>query len=144
MPYKHRQVGYVIIFTTLGLGILIKISGESNLAYMVWILGLLFSSLKVIVNGEYVHLRFGPGWIQKRILLNEIDRCQITQRKCCSWGIHGWPGKGWLYNVSGFRSVELIMKNGMKYYIGTDQPAELEKAINEGMHRSLHRSIKIE
>jgi len=35
----------------------------------------------------------------------------------------------WIYNVSGFGAVELIMKNGRVYRIGTNVPRELEDAI---------------
>jgi hypothetical protein len=44
------------------------------------------------------------------------------------WGIHLIPG-GWLYNVSGWEAVELQMKNGNKYRIGTDDPQGLMDAI---------------
>ena len=39
-----------------------------------------------------------------------------------------WP-KVWIYNVSGFDAVEIIMRNGRIYRIGTDVPGELETAI---------------
>jgi len=35
----------------------------------------------------------------------------------------------WIFNVSGFDAVELIMKNGKIYRIGTDEPIKLESAI---------------
>ena len=37
----------------------------------------------------------------------------------------------WIYNVSGFDAVEIIMKNGKIYRIGTDVPEELEAAIRQ-------------
>ncbi len=48
------------------------------------------------------------------------------------WGIR-WTPNGWLYNVSGFYAVEIKMKTGKKYRIGTDAPNELEKAIKESI-----------
>ncbi|MEK7656054.1 MAG: hypothetical protein AAB386_05245 [Patescibacteria group bacterium] len=42
----------------------------------------------------------------------------------------------WIYNVSGFDAVEIILKNGKIYRIGTDVPKELEVAINKEKSRS--------
>jgi len=39
----------------------------------------------------------------------------------------------WIFNVSGFDAVELVMKNGKIYRIGTDMPKELEVAIKKGI-----------
>jgi hypothetical protein len=35
----------------------------------------------------------------------------------------------WIYSVSGFDAVEIKMKNGKRYRIGTDEPKNLEQAI---------------
>jgi len=35
----------------------------------------------------------------------------------------------WIYNISGFDAVEIKMKNGKTYRIGTDEPQKLEQAI---------------
>ncbi len=43
------------------------------------------------------------------------------------WGIRGWLWpKMWIYNVSGFDAVEIKLKNGKMYRIGTDEPKKLE------------------
>jgi hypothetical protein len=39
------------------------------------------------------------------------------------------PGQGWLWNVSGIDAVELTMKNGDRFRIGTDEPEKLVTAI---------------
>jgi len=35
----------------------------------------------------------------------------------------------WIYNVSGFDAVEIKLKNGKTYRIGTDESQKLEQAI---------------
>lgn len=50
-----------------------------------------------------------------------MDRvCQIYNRM---------TPHGWFYNVSGLSAVEIKLKTGIKYRIGTDVPQELEEAI---------------
>jgi hypothetical protein len=39
----------------------------------------------------------------------------------------------WIYNVSGFDAVEIVMKNGEVYRIGTNAPKELEAALKENL-----------
>ncbi|HOX60708.1 MAG TPA: hypothetical protein PLV72_01725 [Candidatus Magasanikbacteria bacterium] len=36
-----------------------------------------------------------------------------------------------IYNVSGFEAVEIILKDGKIYRIGTDVPGDLENAIRQ-------------
>ena len=42
------------------------------------------------------------------------------------WGIHRTPGRGWIWNIHGFRCVELDLHDGSRLRIGTDEP-ELEQ-----------------
>lgn len=46
------------------------------------------------------------------------------------WGIRLTP-HGWLYNVSGLDAVELHLTGGRKVRLGTAEPAQLSRAINE-------------
>ena len=144
MPYKHTQIGYVIILAMLVTVLIAIVLKVMVLLFIAGVVGILFSTLTVSVDGECVRLWFGPGFISMRFALGDIETCQVAKFRCCAWGIHGWPGKGWLLNVSGFHSVELKMRKGEKCYIGTDQPEALEKAIREAMHAALHRFLKVE
>jgi hypothetical protein len=90
----------------------------------------LFWSLTVDVSNELVTLAFGVGLIRYKLPMSNVVSARIRRIKWYSgFGIHGWPGKGWLLNVSGLDTVELTMKNGMRYLIGTDEPQQLYDAI---------------
>jgi hypothetical protein len=39
--------------------------------------------------------------------------------------------RGWLYRVSGSYAVEIKMKSGKRYLIGSDEPQKLADFINE-------------
>ena len=93
----------------------------------------LFSSLTVQVTDFYVKLWFGPGIIHKTFLIEDIDSTEIAKTPWyCGWGIHCIKG-GFIFNVSGFYSVQLNMKNGRRYRIGTDEPEKLKEAIDRIM-----------
>src|SRR5207247_350528 len=90
---------------------------------------LLFGWLTVDVEGQELRARFGVGLVGKRIPLSEVRAFkQVTNPWYWGWGIRLYPG-GWLYNVSGMRAVELVLADGRRYRIGTDEPAALEQAI---------------
>jgi len=54
---------------------------------------------------------------------------------------YGWGIRAWLwprmviFNVSGFDAVEIAMKNGKIYRIGTDEPEQLEEVILQSINK---------
>lgn len=148
MNYKHTQIGYLMLVITLAMLILftwihIMAAAEppssdsgSNFAVtaiMVLILFILasFWSLQVIIDGKYLRIKFGYGIYQKKFLLHDIISAKTVKNHWYyGWGIKGWLWPTmWIYNVSGFDAVEIKLKNGKTYRIGTDEPKKLAEAI---------------
>jgi hypothetical protein len=95
---------------------------------MVLCLGV-FSRLTVEVDDQALDLKFGMGVIRKRFLLKDVEASRAVKNPWYySWGIHVIPG-GWIFNVSGLEAVELQMKNGRRYRIGTDDVEGLANAV---------------
>ena len=92
--------------------------------------GLLFYSMTVRVGDGWLRWSFGPGIIRKKVPLSEIASVEPVQNSwVCGWGIHYTPG-GWLYNVSGFRAVQFVLKNGKRFRLGTAEPLQLIAAVH--------------
>ena len=141
--YKHTQIGWVML-VLLGAGILL--TGYFGILYSNWIalsvFGvlvvciILFPSLTVTGDDDLIKVRFGPGLIRKNFRFEEIESAKpVKNRWWYGWGIRK-IGRGWLFNVSGLEAVELSMKNGRIYRIGTDEPQKLsefiQRKLNEG------------
>ena len=98
----------------------------------------LFHSLTVRVTSNDISIAFGAGWIRKEFMIDHIEHASIVRTR---W-YHGWGIKmirgGWLFNVSGFDAVQLNMRDGKIYQIGTDQPEQLLAAIDEAMQHAAH------
>jgi len=93
----------------------------------------LFAALTAVIEEDGLEIRFGPGVIRKRIPLKDIESCQVVKNPWYyGWGIRLTP-HGWLYNVSGSHAVEIKMKTGKKYRIGTDAPNDLEQVIRQSI-----------
>ena len=139
--YKHTQVGYLIIAVMAAVMVLIGIilaNADINwvaigVLVVIAIALVLFSSLTVVIWEEELEARFGPGPIRKRFKLNEIESCQVVKNHWYyGWGIRFTP-HGVLFNVSGFHAVEIKLRTGKKFRIGTDVPQELEEAIRQAI-----------
>ncbi|MFA6533991.1 MAG: hypothetical protein WCT37_02345 [Patescibacteria group bacterium] len=148
MNYKHTQIGYLILIVTLAVlafftWVYITASGEppsadsgtnfAVTAIMALILFILasFLSLQVIIDKKYLRIKFGYGIYQRKFSLNDIISAKTVRNHWYyGWGIRGWLWpKMWVYNVSGFDAVEIKLKNGRTYRLGTDEPKKLEQTI---------------
>lgn len=133
--YEHTQIAHVIIWSVLA-SILIANRGLIGhhapplvVSIMLLVCLALFYRLKVTIDGETLCASFGIGVIRKKVRLAEIVGCEpIRIRWWYGWGIHLTPC-GWLYNVSGFDSVVITLRDGRKFAFGTDDPHGLVDAI---------------
>ena len=90
----------------------------------------LFGSLTIEVDGEELCHYFGPGFWKKTYLLSDIESVeQVRNSWIFGWGIRLTP-HGWLYNVSGLDAVQVQLRSGRKFRIGTDDPQGVISAIS--------------
>jgi hypothetical protein len=137
--YRHRQLGALVLvvggLSVLLLAVLLYFVEAHPVGIAVLILLVLclslFPTLTVEVTETDILLKFGLGLIRKRFLLSAVRSAKaVRNRWYFGWGIRMLP-KGLLYNVSGLDAVELEMMDGSIHRIGTDQPAELLRAIRD-------------
>ena len=140
MTYRHTQVGIVIIGAVVGMAfftLLLLVPAVGSLSFVaVAILAMTgavlatFSSLTVEIEKNTLTCRFGVGLIRKSIPLSDVGECSaVVNPWFVGWGIRWIPGSYWVWNVSGFQAVELTMKDGRRFRIGTDEPEALVHAI---------------
>lgn len=148
--YKHTQIGYLMIIVTLVVLALfawaqitvraepLSVDSGTNFlitAVMALILFFLASvtTLTTSIDEKHLQIKFGYGIFRKKFMFSEIASAkQVKNHWYYGWGIRFWfwP-RMCIYNVSGFGAVEIVMKNGKIYRIGTDAPNELETAIKQ-------------
>lgn len=138
-PYRHTQIGWTILLVLLVVYAVLQnfLPTPEYMGGILLLIALLFGCLSVRVSDAEIRWFFGPGLIHKRELIEDIESCtRVTNKWWWGWGIRFHPFGNWLYNVSGFDAVEISMKSGRKFRIGTDEPAYLEQAINEALKKS--------
>ena len=138
--YRHTQIGYLtlIVIIVAALGIAVSLLNEARpvtlgVAALLVIIAVLFSSLTVEVGGEELRFHFGPGFWRKRVALSEVAAATPTQSSWWEgWGIRFTP-RGMLYNVSGTNAVEIELRSGRRFRIGTDEPEALVQALQSAI-----------
>jgi hypothetical protein len=139
MEYRHTQFGTVIV-GIMGTAVIVVAfhflaSGsvhpaETVVATLLLVTMSLFPSLTVAIQGGALRCSFGVGLIRKEIKLSDIkDVYPVTNPWIVGWGIRWVPGQYWMWNVSGLQAVELTLKTGKRFRIGTDEPDALSRAI---------------
>jgi hypothetical protein len=139
--YHHTQYGIILpTILVVGLGVLATglASGGPNaplilVLAVLMVTAVLFASLTVSIADDLVKLAFGPGLVQKRVQLAEIASCAVVRNPWWyGWGIRLTP-QGWLYNVAGRGAVEIKLKSGRQFRIGTDEPDLLCQALQQAL-----------
>ncbi len=153
ITYKHTQIGYLMLVVTLAVLVLFtwvyitasteppSVDSGPNFAVsaiMILILFILasFATLTVSIDESYLRIKFGYGIFATKFALSQIASVQVVKNPWYyGWGVRVWfwPYM-WIYNVSGFDAVEITMRNGKNYCIGTDTPGELEVAIKQAIN----------
>ena len=147
-PIKYSQFGTLLVVLIAPLLVMFTIqslffhpsaSGLSltftSLALLMAVLILNFYKLDIIIDETHLTFKMGIGLIRKKYLLSTIVGCRaVTNMFILGWGIR-FLTNGMLYNVSGFKAIELSFNNKSSIVrIGTDQPdaviAELSKRIS--------------
>lgn len=141
MKYKHTQMGYVTGGAGLA-GTLIAcyafLAEHGTLGWLgsimtggLGLVTILFSTLTVEVDDQELRFYFGPGFWTTRIPLRDIEHVEVVRNKVYyGWGIR-YTFDGWLYNVSGLDAVELRVRGRGTLRIGTDEPNELKRALEQ-------------
>lgn len=138
MSYRHTQIGWAILVPT-GFFLLLllvpslrasgPLAGPVIAALLAVVVGSLFGSLTVSVDDTQVQCRFGPGPFRRRFPIGDIDRAEPVRNKWYyGWGMRYTPHGG-LWNVGGLDAVELTLRGGTRFRIGTDEPRALVEAI---------------
>jgi hypothetical protein len=145
--YRHSQTGHLLRLAVIAPTPLLLLLGPgTNQPRVLFILvptllllvivSFLFTSMTIEIDGEDLTWFFGPGVWRKRIPLVEIaSATPVTNPWWYGWGIHKTP-RGWLYNVSGLEAVEVVLKSGAMFRLGTDEAPELARILAPSHARS--------
>lgn len=148
MDYRHTQTTtmgvvisvplltvYVVVLSLASVDSAVLIA-TGLFALVIESVVVMFSRLTVFVEAGSVESSFGWGWPRRIIEVRDMVAIrQVRNKWYYGLGIRKVPG-GWMYNVWGFDAVEIELRSGKKFRIGSDEPEDLLAAL------SLHTSLR--
>jgi hypothetical protein len=126
---KSKALGYLFFAMTAFALVIFALTDWNPICILValllviswWLIG----SLTIEITDRFLRIAFGPGLIRKRWSLGEIESVELALNPW--WygiGIH-YTSHGWLYNVSLPNGIEVKLKSGTVFRIGSDEPSTL-------------------
>lgn len=145
--YSHTQKGhwhwllYAVAGVFLVVGVVFPSKPVLNTVLpgsglIVLVVAASFHYLKVEDQGSQLGVHFGPVPLFRRSIryddIQEVEKGRSSLIE--GWGIHWMPGRGWLWNISGFDCVVVRLKHGT-LRIGTDVPDGLVEFLRSRIVR---------
>lgn len=90
--------------------------------------------LETSIDREGISFRFSPFHFKARqILWGEIETAWVREyrpiKEYGGWGIRVSIHNGRAFNVRGNKGLQLVLKNGKKILLGTQEPEEMAKVL---------------
>ncbi|XQF90642.1 hypothetical protein ACOBV8_03955 [Pseudoalteromonas espejiana] len=136
--YQHKQYAVFIFFVLAWIGGFVALAWNligADVPLMVFagvlvLVGFLFHGLTVKVTDETIGWAFGPGVAGQKLILSDIIEAKAVQNSYR----HGIGIRithdGWVYSVSGFSAVQLTLKDGSVYRVGTNDQQGVLSALD--------------
>jgi len=122
----------IVIMIITGLNDLAPIGIMGFVVMTLLICLLIFYKLTITIDDTYIRFSLGTGLIAKKYLISDIQSCKsVSNNLIYGIGIRKIP-KGWLYNVTGLKAIEIKFKNSKSIVrIGTNHPDEIAEIISK-------------
>lgn len=96
----------------------------------------LTSQLLTTVREDGIYVKFTPFISEeRRYAWEDIKECYIREyqsvKEYGGWGVRSGGKSGSALNISGNKGIQLVFKNGERMLIGTNEPAEAAKALQQ-------------
>ena len=98
-----------------------------TMALVLLAVGFAFRELTVRDAGDHLDVRFGPLPLF-RATFRYAEMTDVAPGRTTfwqGWGIHGFPGRCWVYNIWGCDCVKFRLGAKKQIFVGTDDPAGL-------------------
>ena len=91
----------------------------------------LIMKLKTSIDKNGINMHFFP-FIKKSVDWQQIKNVKVVNYGFVGgWGIRLWTKYGTVYNIRGNKGLEIVLKSGKKFLIGTQKETELSTIIEK-------------
>jgi hypothetical protein len=100
------------------------------MGYLLVLLFFLFSKLETKITADQIQLKH-LIFVKKSFKWNDIEAAELIKYGFVGYGIRISIKYGTVYNVKGDKGLRITLRNGKKYFIGTQKPEELEVVVKK-------------
>ena len=87
--------------------------------------------LETNIDQKGIRLYFFP-FVKKEFLFEDIEEIEVLDYGFIGgWGIRFWTKYGTTFNIKGCMGLRIVLKNGKKYLIGTQNPEKLKEVLQQ-------------
>lgn len=141
--YKNTQFAWVIWAILLWISSFLAVAaqligfnaGIIGFAALLGLVAIAFYGLTVEVNktNHSVSFWFGPGVGRKTLNFNDIESVRAVRNSLRHGVGMRISHDGWVYAAAGFSAIEIMLKDGTKYRIGTNDQETLLSSFPEAL-----------
>ena len=136
-PYRHTQTSLLIaailvffLFVAIAVIITTHYAWEAVILYILLAVVLAsFMTLNIEIRAGNLELRYGFGFVRRTIPLSEIRNLCVVEMPAMRGYSTRMTSSGQLYNLNGNQVVEIDLQDGRVIRVGSDEPVELARAI---------------
>ncbi|MBT8178997.1 MAG: hypothetical protein KJO94_06635 [Eudoraea sp.] len=113
-------------------GLIVYAAGTAALVYFIYAI-----NLRTWIHPDAIQVSFPPFFRKKRFSIREIASAEVVTYGFVGYGLRISLKYGTVYNIKGNKGLAIIMKNGKKYMIGTQHPAQVAEVVKHLLARNV-------
>lgn len=87
--------------------------------------------LQTRIDEKGIQMNYAPFGVKKMAVWEEMESADVVKYGFVGYGIRWGSSHGTVYNVKGNKGIAIVLKNGKKYLIGTQQPETVSTLLKE-------------
>ena len=113
-------------------GLIVYAAGNAAIVYFIYAI-----NLKTWIHPDGVRVSFPPFFRNKHFSFDDMDSAEVVTYGFVGYGLRISLKYGTVYNIKGNKGLAMIMKNGKKFMIGTQHPAQVAEIVKHLLTRNV-------
>ena len=88
-----------------------------------------YIQLRTWIHPDGIVVSFPPFFRKKQFSISDITSAKVVTYGFTGYGLRYSPKYVTVYNIKGNKGLAITMKNGRKFMIGTQHPAQVEEVV---------------
>jgi len=126
--------GVLLVLSILAIMKGISLTQSLYLSAIVSFVILIFWGMLLRTEITQKSIKFGYKYVpfaNNELFWSEVQKIELQKYSFVGWGLRYSSSKGTIYNVAGNKGLQITLKTGKKYLLGTQKSDDLKKILEE-------------